>query len=90
MHKELIRAMTKCQEHDFEQGFWEIRLYACRNGLMHSGILDKRLCGKYDDVSLSTSKSIPKHKDEMLTETSLGVGPDKRRYEKSQYTPARD
>lgn len=50
LHKELAKAFKKCKERDVEQGFWEIRLYAKRNNLMHSGILDRRVCGQYEQV----------------------------------------
>jgi hypothetical protein len=43
--------MRVIEEEDYDQGFWEIRQYACRNRLMHCGILDERVCGKYEEVS---------------------------------------
>lgn len=50
LHKEMTEAIKKCRERDVEQGFWEIRSYANRNHAMHSGILDRRICGEYDKV----------------------------------------
>ena len=51
LHDELKRAIKDMGESDINQGFWEIRLYAKRNGVMHSGLLDRRLRGEYDEVS---------------------------------------
>ena len=51
LYNELKDAIRQVGEHDVDQGFWEIRLYAKRNGLMHNSILDRRLRGEYDAVA---------------------------------------
>lgn len=51
LYNELKDAIKQVGESDFDQGLWEIRLYAKRNGLMHNGILDRRLRGEYDAVA---------------------------------------
>ena len=45
-----IKAMEAIDERDFEQMFWEIRLYAARNTKMHSGVLDLRGQARYDEL----------------------------------------
>lgn len=71
MHRELERTMRVVEEDDYGQGFWEIRQYACRNRVMHCGILDELICGNYEEVSECSSpsilrSSIPKSRDGIL------------------------
>ena len=66
--KALRKAMREVGEDDDAQGFWEIRLYARRNSLLHSsGILDRRLRGQYQEV-LSEIQSDLTNLDRILPE----------------------
>ena len=45
-------------EDDIEQVFWEIRFYRDQKETMHSGVLDMRLAGKYDQVLASVEADL--------------------------------
>ena len=65
LRDELIRAMHAIDEDDEEQIFFEIRFYRDRNLEMHSGILDLRLAGRYEEVLAIIEKDLRDLRDSL-------------------------